>query len=187
MTLLRLLLAATLMSSAAAEAESVYVTDMLRLDMYATEAMTGPVIQKLRSGDRMEMLESKGRYAFVRSEGGKEGWVKSLYLVEEEPARTRVNKLEKTNANLEGTVRKLRSQLAGEQAKVSQLAAVDEEVVILREENAELADQVSQYAGSVPVFWLLLAMVFSLAAGLAGGWYLVDRRSRSKHGGYRIY
>ena len=196
--LLRLVVAATLLSSAVAQAESVYVTDMLRLDMYATEDMSGPIILKLRSGDRMELLSSNGRYAFVRSEDGREGWVKSLYLVEEEPARTRVNKLEEVNANLEATVKKLRAQIADEQARVTQLkqqqdgsaesvAATEQEVAILREENAELAEQMSRYESSVPIFWLFLAMVVALAGGLAGGWFLVDSRSRAKHGGYRIY
>jgi len=183
----RLFLAATLLFSAAAAAESVYVTDMLRLDMYASEDMTGPVILKLRSGDRMDLLESKGRYAFVRSDDGREGWVKSLYLVEEEPARTRVNKLEKANASLEATVKKLRSQLASEQARVKQLVVTDEEATALREENAELTEQMSQTETSVPIVWFFLIMFVTFAGGLVGGWYFVDSRIRSRHGGYRIY
>ena len=181
------LLVMLLFSGAAAQAKSIYVTDMLRLDMYATEAMNGPVLLKLRSGDRLELLESKGRYVHVRSEGGQEGWVKSLYLVEEEPARTRVNKLEQANAGLESTVKKLRTQLAGEQEKVSQMQQQQGDVESLRKENADLTDRMSQYKTSVPVYWLFIAMVMALAGGLAGGWYLVDSRSRSKHGGYRIY
>ena len=169
------LLVMLLFSGAAAQAKSIYVTDMLRLDMYATEAMNGPVLLKLRSGDRLELLESKGRYVHVRSEGGQEGWVKSLYLVEEEPARTRVNKLEQANAGLESTVKKLRTQLAGEQEKVSQLQQQQGDVETLREENADLTDKMSQYDTSVPVYWLFIAMVMALVGGLAGGWYLVDR------------
>jgi hypothetical protein len=84
---LRYLLVVTLFCGAFAQAESIYVTDMLRLDMYPTEEMTGPSMRKLKSGDRMDLLERKGRYAQVRIDG-QEGWVKSLYLVEEEPART---------------------------------------------------------------------------------------------------
>lgn len=184
---LRWLLVLLLIYGVAARAESIYVTDMLRLDMYANEDMTGPVVLKLRSGDRMELLESKGRYAYVRAEGGQKGWVTSLYLVKEEPARTRVNKLEKSNASLEATVKKLRTQLAGEQGKTTQLQQQQEEVETLREDNAELTDKMSQYESSVPLVWLLVVMVVALIGGLAGGWYLVDSRSRSKHGGYRVY
>jgi SH3 domain protein len=180
-------LIAMLLLSAAAQAESIYVTDMLRLDMYSTEAMTGPVLLKLRSGDRMELLESKGRYAHVRSEGGKEGWVKSLYLVKEEPARTRVNKLEKSNVGLESTVKELRVQLADEQKKVSLLEQQQGDAETLRQENADLVNRMSQYKNSVPLYLLFLVMIVALVGGAAGGWYLVDSRSRSKHGGYRIY
>jgi SH3 domain protein len=195
---LRYLLMVTLFYGAFVQAESIYVTDMLRLDMYPTEEMTGPSMHKLKSGDRMDLLERKGRYARVRIDGGLEGWVKSLYLVEEEPARTRVNKLEQTNGSLEKTVKKLRSQLAGEQGAVAELkqkqsgsaestAATEKEIVNLREQNVGLEEKMSQYASSVPLSWLLIAMLLTLAGGVAGGWYFVDRRSRSKHGGYRVY
>jgi SH3 domain protein len=195
---LRYLLVVTLFCGAFVQAESIYVTDMLRLDMYPTEEMTGPSMHKLKSGDRMDLLERKGRYARVRIDGGLEGWVKSLYLVEEEPARTRVNKLEKANTGLEATVKKLRSQLAGEQGAVAELkqkqsgsaeltAATETEIANLREQNAGLEEKMSQYASSVPLSWLLIAMLLTLAGGVAGGWYFVDRRSRSKHGGYRVY
>jgi len=195
---LRYLLVVTLFCGTFVQAESIYVTDMLRLDMYPTEEMTGPSMRKLKSGDRMDLLERKGRYARVRIDGGQEGWVKSLYLVEEEPARTRVNKLEQTNVSLEATVKKLRSQLAGEQTAVAELkqqqsgsaeltAATEQEVESLREQNAGLEEKMSQYASSVPLSWLFIAMVIALAGGIGGGWYFVDSRSRSKHGGYRIY
>jgi SH3 domain protein len=194
---LRYLLVMAFFCGGFVQAESIYVTDMLRLDMYPTEAMTGPSVHKLKSGDRMDLLERKGRYAHVRIDG-QEGWVKSLYLVEEEPARTRVNKLEKTNDSLAAIVKKLRSQLAAEQATVAEQkqkqsgsaelnAATEQEVESLREKNAGLEDKMSQYASSVPLSWLLIAMLLALAGGIAGGWYFVDSRSRSKHGGYRVY
>ena len=194
---LRYLLVVTLLCGTFAQAESIYVTDMLRLDMYPTEEMTGPSMRKLKSGDRMDLLERKGRYTHVRIDG-QEGWVKSLYLVEEEPARTRVNKLEQTNVSLEAIVKKLRSQLAGEQTTVAELkqkqsgsaelsAATEQEVANLREQNAGLEEKMSQYVTSVPLSWLLIAMLIALGGGIAGGWYFVDSRSRSKHGGYRVY
>ena len=39
---LRHLLLATILCGAFVQAENIYVTDMLRLDMYPTEEMTGP-------------------------------------------------------------------------------------------------------------------------------------------------
>jgi SH3 domain protein len=179
-------------------AETAYVTDMLQLDMYATADMVGSPILKLRSGDKLEVIERKGRYALIKSAGGQKGWVKGLYLVDSEPARTRVNQLERSNQGLEGTVKKLRSQLSAEQGKVKELtaaqsgdadqrSATESEIEDLRSKNGELEASLETYAMSVPVTWLLIAFGIALIAGLVGGWYLVDKRSRDRHGGFRIY
>ena len=41
-------------------AEDAFVTDMLQLEMYATSDFSGAPIRKLRSGDRLELLEERG-------------------------------------------------------------------------------------------------------------------------------
>jgi len=181
-----------------AQAETAYVTDMLQLDMYATVDMLGKPILKLRSGDQLELLERKGRYARIRSDGGQEGWVKGLYLVDIEPARTRVNKLERSNQGMENTVKKLRSQLSTEQGKVQEFLQVqngeaeqrsltDKELESLRKQNTRLENSLSAYSSSVPVTWLLIAVGIALIGGFGGGWYWIDKRSRERHGGFRIY
>ena len=183
--------------SSFAQAETAYVTDMLQLEMYATAQMTGPPVKRLRSGDQLEVTERKGRYARVKF-GNKEGWVKSLYLQEKEPARTRVNKLEDSNEKLTGSVNKLQVELEAKQVRVSELealqsgeleqqAATETELIRLQEENARLGDKLGTYIGSVPLSWLLIAVVLSLLAGASGGWFYIDKRSRNKHGGYRVY
>ena len=192
------IIVAGLWLTTSAQAEIAYVTDMLQLDMYATVDMTGSPILKLRSGDKMDVIERKGRYALIESASGQKGWVKGLYLVESEPARTRVNQLERSNQGLEGTVKKLRSQLSAEQGKVKdlkevqsgeadQLSATATELEALRSKNDKLEASLDAYAMSVPVTWLLIAFGIALVSGLAGGWYLVDKRSRDRHGGFRIY
>ena len=46
-------------------AETAYVTDMLQLNMHATEDLSGAAIRKLRSGDQVEILARSGRVAEV--------------------------------------------------------------------------------------------------------------------------
>ena len=182
----------------AAQSEDAYVTDMLQLDMRATRDDSSNRIRKLRSGDHLNLLEEQGRYSNVRTDDGLVGWVKSLYLVKDEPARTRLNKLEKENGTLESTVKKLRSQLSAEQAKFSSLqeqqsgsaearAATEQEMDRLRSENADMTDSLAGYKSSVPVSWMLVAVFLALIGGVAAGWFMIDRQSRSRHGGYRIY
>jgi SH3 domain protein len=179
-------------------AETAYVTDELQLDMYVSVDMTGSSIKKLRSGDKVEVLEQNGRYTQIRSESGQAGWVKGLYLVKTEPARTRVNKLEKSNKGMDSTIKKLRSQLAAEQARAEQLetaqtgaaeqtSSVEVRLAELSELNGKLEKKVSSYGMSIPLKWTFLAMGLSLLGGLVGGWYFMDKRSRQRHGGFRVY
>jgi len=181
-----------------AQSEDAYVTDMLQLDMRATPDDSSNRIRKLRSGDHVNLVEEQGRYSNVRTDDGLVGWVKSLYLVKDEPARTRLNKVEKENEALESSVKKLRSQLSAEQTKFSSLQeqqsgsveareAREEEMERLRSENADMTDSLAGYKSSVPVSWMLVAVFLALIGGVAAGWFLIDRRSRSRHGGYRIY
>ena len=53
-----------------------------------------------RDGDRLEVLERALMSVRVRTETGEEGWVKTAYLVEEEPARRRATGLESATARL---------------------------------------------------------------------------------------
>lgn len=187
-----------LLSGFTAQAETGYVTDMLQLELYAGEDMSGRPIKKLRSGDSFEILQRKGRYANVRLPGGQTGWVKSLYLVTEEPARARLNKLEKQNENLSSRLQSLQSQLSDRQSRIAELegdrsgeaeqrAGMEAELQDLRNRNDALESTLSSYGSSVPLSWLIVMSLLMLVLGAAGGWYFIDSRSRARHGGYRVY
>lgn len=193
-----LLIVLVVFSGSPAAAETGYVTDMLQLDLYADESMSGKAVRKLRSGDSFEILSRKGRTANVRLPGGQTGWVKSLYIVNDEPARTRLNKLEDENKSLAARVETLQAEVAEKQGRIDalegdedsmagQLVAAQDELAVLREENAGLENSLSSYGSSVPLSWLLLGTLLALGLGAFGGWYFVDSRSRAKHGGYRVY
>ncbi len=181
-----------------AQAETGYVTDMLQLDLYADKSMRGKPIRKLRSGDRFEVVQRDGRYASVRLPDGQRGWVKSLYIVNKEPARTRVNQLEDQNALLQKQVDTLQAELAAGQSRIAFLegdqdgaeaerAATVAELEQLRLRNAELDRTVSGYGRSVPLSIFLLGAFLAAGLGAFCGWYYIDSRSRARHGGYRIY
>jgi len=193
-----LVCAASMFMGGLAQAETAYVTDMLQLELYANEAMTGRPIRKLRSGDSFEILQRKGRYANVRMPDGQTGWVKSLYIVDKEPARTRLNKLDALNTELAARVDMLTAELADKQTRiddlvgdetstVGQLAAAQTELEVLRADRDDLQSTLASYGSSVPLSWLLVGSLFSLVLGAVGGWYFIDRASRAKHGGYRVY
>ncbi len=179
-------------------AETAYVTDMLQLELYETMQMTGRPLKRLRSGDSMEILQREGRLARVRLEGGDTGWVKSLYLVDKEPARTRVNKLEKETETAGETIAALEKKLAARDAELESLKASQEgslnteqaiqaELETLRIENDDMQSRLNSYVGNVPLSWLFISLIAALICGFISGWYFIDRRSRARHGGYRVY
>jgi hypothetical protein len=193
-----LLLCVLLSLSGVAQGETGYVTDMLQLDLYATESMVGKPLRKLRSGDSFEVLERKGRYINIRLPGGQTGWAKSLYIVTKEPARTRLNKVEQRIASLEKKLQQTGVQLAEREARVAelegnrsgaeeQLAVAQTELDELRGQNLTLQGTLKSYGSSVPTSWLIIVSLLMLGLGGFGGWYYVDSRSRARHGGYKIY
>jgi hypothetical protein len=196
--LLQCLALAMALVGSQASAETLWVTDMLQLELYGSADMSGRPIKKLKSGDRLAVIEKGPRYAQVRTDDGQQGWVKSLYLVDKEPARTRLNKLEEENTRLDATVTKLENQLKAERGRLQQLqeqnlgsadqkAATIAELERLRVENEDMMSRLAEYSSSVPVSWLILVVLFAAGGGFVGGWYWVDSRSRAKHGGYRVY
>ena len=178
----------------AADADVVYVTDELRLGLYRTEETSGRTIKTLISGARLTVLERALMSIRVRTEDGDEGWVKTAYIVEKEPARARVARLE---AAAEETARRLAeaeaaletsrsnaSELAGELAAVKQGVA---DLPALEAENAALKATLEEGGIRVPFGWFLGVSLLCLLAGSVLGYWLLDRRVRSRFGGVRPY
>jgi uncharacterized protein YgiM (DUF1202 family) len=74
--------------------ETLYVTDVLQLGMHAAADTSDEAFRNLVSGTQVTVLERATDFARVRTTDGAEGWVRSFYLVAEQPARTRIAELE---------------------------------------------------------------------------------------------
>lgn len=196
--LLVVAVAVLMCGSSAAWAATAYVTDMLQLDLYDNRELNGSVQRKLRSGDAVDVLERDGRVARVRLENGQTGWVKSMFLVTVEPARTRVNSLEQVNSQLERTLAEVRAELAVLYDELAELdaarngneavqIAASDELERLQRENAMLMRSLQGDARRVPLSLAVGAVLLALLGGAGGAWYWFDSRSRARHGGYRVY
>ena len=73
-------------SATSASAETLYVTDILRLGLHHAEDTSDQPFENLVSGAPLEIIEKKSNFAHVRTADGQEGWVKSAYLVAEKPS-----------------------------------------------------------------------------------------------------
>jgi SH3 domain protein len=191
--------------SVVAQAETRYVTDVLQLSLYEEIDSKGKLLQRLNSGTELELLETSGFYARVRTQDGVEGWTKAGFLITEKPARAQLEELENRNSALQQQLDK--SHQALEAAKAELAKVMDNEgkaytelterlqkaeevattVESLQRENTALRQQASGDEIQIPIRWGMIAAGVALLLGTIAGIALFDYRSRKRHGGYRIY
>jgi SH3 domain protein len=179
-------------------AETAYVTDVLRLGLYAAEDTSGKSFRALESGQEMEILSRNRNYANVRLPDNTEGWVKAAYLVSEKPARLIVAEVNAARDALASELEETRQAFAAPAATItalqsqqaelqSQIDAADAKFAALQEENASFQGLEDRYRGSLPLTWVMTALGVTAVAGFLLALWWVDFRSRRRHGGIRIY
>jgi SH3 domain protein len=182
----------------AARAETAYVTDMLQLGVHGAPDTSDTAFTFLKSADSVEVLERNLFYARVRLADGREGWVRTTFLVDEPPPRLRVETVENERDRTAADLEKLRGRFNQQKSKLSELEKIisandagvqaeQEELEQLRAANNDLEERLKAYRYSLPVFWLLIGIILSLGAGFCGGWWWFDNRSRTRHGGFRVH
>jgi SH3 domain protein len=179
-----------------AAAETAYVTDLLRLGI--SESPSAKAFDSLVSGAELEVLERSGNYARVRLDDGREGWVKSAYIVTEKPARLRLAEAEASLTSLrrqlsesDAARKKAEQELAGlkDQKGVQERSSLeaDELLATVRRQNDEYESRLDRYRHSLPLPWVGAALAFTLIGGFVAGWWWLDAMIRRRYGGFRIY
>ncbi|HUO67833.1 MAG TPA: TIGR04211 family SH3 domain-containing protein [Gammaproteobacteria bacterium] len=191
-------IAALCACAASASAETLYVTDSLRLALYESEDLSDKPLSNLVSGTPVQLLERSSSLARVRTPGGEEGWVKASFLVPDKPAKARVAELEAELAGLRSENAEYRGARANANESAEQLArsvaaskdsadAMHEAVGKLERENAAYAARLESFRGSLPMPWVAGALLVALIAGFAGGLWWLDALVRRRHSGFRVY
>ncbi len=195
---MRLILGFLALLPLVAMADTVYVTDNLRLGLYEAADTSGRPFRMLDSGQAMEILSRDRNYANARMPDGVEGWLKSAYLVSEKPAKlivaetlaerdsllAKLEEMKLAFAEPAATIEMLQGDAADLAAK---LQTSESQAAELEKQNAAYSGINDQYRGSLPVNWVVAATAVSLIGGFLLGLWWVDRRSRIRHGGIRIY
>lgn len=199
MTLLKqLAFGAALLLPLLATAETAYVTDNLRLGLHRAEDTSDRAFRTLDSGQELEIVSRDRNYAQVTLPDGTRGYVKAAYLVDEKPAKLIVAETQAEVDRLEAELEELRRQFAGPAETISSLErelatlqaqaeASAAQVAELSEENADMRDRQSLMQYSLPLKWVGIAIVACLIGGFVLALRWVDKRSRARHGGIRIY
>jgi SH3 domain protein len=193
-----LILVVSLACAAPAGAETAYVTDILRLGFHHAADTSDRPFRTLLSGTELEVLERTTNFARVRAADGQEGWVKSAYLVADKPAQLRVAETEAELESLRLELELARSSKIAAEQQLDQVAqqvdvvasssgAVEATLARLKAENANYEQRIELYRGSIPIPWVLGALIVVLCAGFAAGLAWVDYTSRRRHGGFRVY
>ena len=180
-----------------AAAETAYVTDNLRLRMFASPELSGDVVRTLESGDAFEVLARDRRFIRVQMPDGATGYVSPAYIVEDKPAKLIVAETQAANDRLTSELADLRESFAepaalidslkGEATELqAQLNQSSEQVAELQDANQSLEARHARYQYSLPFTWVGGAIVVCLIAGFLVGLWWVDRQSRRRHGGIRV-
>ena len=194
----RLLPAVSLVLCGVANAQTAYVTDVLRLGIHAAPDTSDRAFATLVSGTAVEVLERNTNYARVKLADGREGWVRATYLVTTAPAAARIAELESEVGDLEGTVAAAKAaQLAAEQelgrltaqfqAETGSTATIEETLERLTAENRAFEERFESYRYSLPLTWVVVAGIVTLVAGFLVGLWWLDALIRRRHGGFRVY
>ncbi|MBT8444785.1 MAG: TIGR04211 family SH3 domain-containing protein [Gammaproteobacteria bacterium] len=181
-----------------AAAEPGYVTDQLRLGVHAASDTSDRPFTSISSGDRVEIIEETQYYARVTIPDGREGWVKKNYLLSDKPAVLVLAEVEKARDDALAELETLKLSLADRESRVSAIEkeiiaseektkAEQQELVDLRAERLALLSKLDAYSFSVPGSLFFIAAGVSVVAGFLVAWWWFDRRSRSRHGGFRVY
>ncbi len=184
--------------TAIAQTDTAYVTDNLRLGLYEAEDTSGRPSRMLDSGQAMEILSRDRNYANVRLPDATEGWVKAAYLVADKPAKLIVAEITAERDSLIVELEETKQAFAAPAATIealrndamsldANLAEATARIGELEDENASIRGLEEQYKGSLPLSWVGIAIAVCLVGGILMGMWWVDRQSRQRHGGIRIY
>jgi len=112
----------------AALAETMYVSDVLKLTVRDGKGTAGKIIAVVQSGQTVEVLQPEDEWALVRLDDGQEGWVLNRYLTGKVTNNIKLQWLKKKHKTL-----------------TAQSATLLEERVKLKEENKKFKTELDKF------------------------------------------
>jgi hypothetical protein len=112
----------------AAQAETVYVAERIRIGLRAEVVETSAVVKTVETGTPLEVIERFDKLARVRDPQGTEGWIEARYLTPDPPARLQLTRLQEDLAKsrtqaveAQAQLKKAQSTLAEQAEKIKEL------------------------------------------------------------------
>ncbi len=174
-------------------ADSVYVSDTLRVGVRSEPDNQVAPIGVVTTGMKLEVLERKNGYIQIRTPQGLTGWIKDIYVIKNAPAVIQLKQQKKQQLKLNEQIKTLQqaNQVLEEANRV-----LNEKIRQLEDERARLQLQQAQLqamqpspisAGGNPEWiWWLAGFVLLTVAAFVGGvkWY--RQQVMKRLGGLRV-
>jgi len=121
-----------------------------------------------------------------------------MYLETEKPAAARVLELEGEVGTLQSAVAAAKAAQTGAEHELARLTAqmhattgsaesIEETMARLQTENSAHEKRLETYRYSLPLKWVIPALVVMLVGGFLAGLWWLDALIRRRHGGFRVY
>jgi len=107
--------------------QAAHITDKLLVGLYSEPKSGIQPLKVLPSGTPLEVLERKDAFSKVRLGDGKEGWVKSVYISNEKPARAMLLELQAKSGTLKNKISQLEKELKTAQGSSSPTQSGDQD------------------------------------------------------------
>ncbi|MDH3327394.1 MAG: TIGR04211 family SH3 domain-containing protein [Gammaproteobacteria bacterium] len=122
-------------------AETLYVSDTLRVGIRTEPGNNVPSIAVVKSGAAVEVLDRKGSYIQVRTKSGVEGWVKSAYFSRKAPSAKLLNDAMTKISTLEKEINSLNKEQA-KQATITTDPSLTNKMTALEKNNQILKSEI---------------------------------------------
>jgi hypothetical protein len=181
-----------------AGAETAYVTDSLRLGLHTASDTSDRPFENLISGTALEVPARTPRSARQPPPDARDRWVNAVFIVTEKPAAARLLELHTEIATLQGAVAEAKAAQTAAEQELSRLRAelqsttgsaetIEEAMLRLEAENRAHEARFEEYRHTLPLKWVIPALVLTLVAGFLAGLWWLDALIRRRHCGFRVY
>ena len=135
--------------SSSALAKTVYVTDDLELTLRSAESNRSKILQMLRSGTPLELVEKlDSGYSQVRTRNGIEGYFLTRFIQDEPPTRWYLKQAEKKIATLQKDNDSFKAELAALKGDKTENIESNHEVIQERDQLKQELDTLKETAAN---------------------------------------
>jgi SH3 domain protein len=110
-----------------AAAESAWVGGEVRLNLRSGAGNQYRILEVLKTGDSLQVLERTEKWTMVRTATGQEGWIRGGYLDAQPPPTLRLEELEVEVANLRDVLERTETETSNLRRRSEEIATNDSE------------------------------------------------------------